>query len=94
MTVFILPVLQIIISWVNYHYNRKWQTVLILQIHLLVSTALGLFLEGYLYLRYISNDAESVIIFQGICKIGSILVFGLGALVTLIKYLSTRKNIK
>ena len=66
----VLPAFQLGICLFNYRYGRDWLIVLILQIHLWISTALGLYLEGYLYLRYISNDAESVMVFREIWKIG------------------------
>ena len=89
---FILPVLQIFLSWFNYSYSHKWQTVLMLEIHLLISTAAGLFLEGYLFLKYISDDAESVLVFREINKIGLVLVLGLGTITTLLKFFSTRNK--
>lgn len=46
----------------------------------------------YLYLKYISNDVESVLVFQTILRIGAVLVFGLGAITTLLKYLLTKKR--
>ncbi len=88
----ILPVLQIYLSGFNYCNGKKWQTVLLLEVHLLISTVLGLYLEGYLYLKYISNDVESVLVFQTILRIGAVLVFGLGAITTLLKYLLTKKR--
>jgi len=88
-----LPVLQIFLSWLNYCENEKWQTVLMLECNLLISTALGLYLEGYLYLRYISDDAESVLVFREIWKIGVVLVSGLLIITTLLKYLFTRNHI-
>ncbi len=87
----VLPVFQLFLSWFNYHYSKKWQTVLMLELHLLISTVLGLYVEGYLYLRYISNDAESVLIFQEILKIGTVLVCGMGIITTALKYFSTRR---
>lgn len=90
--VLLLPVLQMLLSWYNYGNSKKWQTVLILEFHLLISTVLGLYFEGYLYLRYISNDAESVLVFQEILKIGVVLVFGFGVITTLLKYLSTKNR--
>ncbi len=61
-----------------------------LQVHLLLSTVVGLYLEGYLYLRYISGDTESVLVFQELLKIGSVLVCGLGVLTTILKYFSIK----
>lgn len=91
-TALILPVLQIFLSWSNYYYSKNWQTALILEIHLLISTVLGLYLEGYLYLTYVSGDAESVLVFREILKIGVVLVFALGVITTLAKYLSSKKK--
>ncbi len=88
----ILPVLQLFLSWFNYSESKRWQTVFMLEFHLLISTVLGLYFEGYLYLRYISDDAESVLVFQEILKIGVVLVFGLGVITTLFKYLSTKNS--
>ena len=86
----ILPVLQVCLSWFNYCNSKNWQTVLMLEVHLLISTVLGLYLEGYLYLRYISNDAESILVFQTILKIGIVLVFSFGVITTLFKYFLTK----
>ena len=88
----VLPAFQLGICLFNYRYGRDWLIVLILQIHLWISTALGLYLEGYLYLRYISNDAESVMVFRAIWKIGTVLVCGMGILTTLLKYSLTRNR--
>lgn len=88
----ILPAIQLLLSWFNYSESKKWQTVLMLEFHLLVSTVLGLYLEGYLYLRYVSNDAESVLVFREVLKIGVVLVLGVGVIATLIKYFSTRNH--
>ena len=63
-----------------------------LQVHLLISTVMGLCLEGYLYLKYISNDAESIIIFHVFNKIGAVLVLTLGIITTLLKYVTTRRR--
>lgn len=90
--VLILPVLQICLSGFNYCNGEKWQTVLMLEVHLLISTILGLYLEGFLYLRYISDDVESILVFQTILTIGAVLVFGLGVITTLLKYLLTRNR--
>lgn len=87
-----LPVFQIGLSFLNYHYSQKWQTVLMLQVHLLISTVLGLFCDGYLYFRYISNDAETILVSREMLKIGFVLVCGLGILTTLLKYLSIKGN--
>lgn len=85
-----LPAFQLGLSCFNYHHSKKWQTVLMSEIHLLISTVLGLYLEGYLYLRYISDDVESILVFQEILKIGFVLVCGMGIITTLLKYLTTK----
>lgn len=90
---FMLPLLQICLSWFNYEHSDKWQTALMLQVHLFISTVAGLFLEGYLFLKYISNDAESILLFHEIIRIGAVLVFSLGIVTTLMKYITTRKRI-
>ncbi len=87
----ILPVLQLYLCWFNYEHSRNWPTVLMLEVHLLISTILGLYFEGYLYLRYISNDAESILVFREILKIGIFLVCVMGIITTSLKYLSTKK---
>lgn len=38
------------------------------------------------------NDVESVLVVQTILRIGAVLVFGLGAIITLLKYLLTKKR--
>lgn len=89
-TALVLPVFQLCLSCFNYYYSKKWQTVLMLEVHLLISTVLGLYLEGYLYLTYISGDAESVLVLQEFLKIGTFLVCGMGIMTTVLKYFSTR----
>ena len=78
----ILPALQICLSWLNYCNTPKWQTVFMLEVHLFISTVLGLYLEGYL---------ESVLVFQTIWKIGAALVFCFGVITTLLKYFLIKK---
>ena len=87
----IVPVLQILLSWFNCHYSNKWQMVLILHIHLLISTVLGVFLEGYLYCNYVYDDAETRILILLMLMVGSGLVVALGTLTTWIKYSLTKK---
>ena len=88
----ILPALQICLSWLNYCNTPKWQTVFMLEVHLFISTVLGLYLEGYLYLKYISDDMESVLVFQTILKIGTVLAFSLSVITTLFKFLLTKNE--
>ncbi len=89
---FILPVILMFLSWINYHRSDKWQTVLILHIHLMISTVLGIFLGGYLFTKYISNDAETYMILMLMLMVGMVMVVGLGILTILIKYHSTKKS--
>ncbi len=86
----LFPALQVCLSWLHYSNSEKWQTVLMLEIHLLISTVLGLYLEGYLYLKYVYYDAEGVMVFYAVLTIGTILVFGLGVITTFTKYLSIK----
>lgn len=53
----------------------------------LISTMLGLHMLGYLYLRYISNDAESVLVLAVIWRIGAALVCGMGIIAIFLKCL-------
>lgn len=92
MIILMLPVLQIFLSCFNYNHSNKWQTVLMLEIHLLVSTVLGIYLEGYLYLKYISDDAESVLLLREFIRIGAVLVLCMGIITTVIKYISIRMS--
>lgn len=87
-----LPVIQLVLSCYNYQNGKSWQTVFMLQFHLLLATALGLYSEGYLYLKYISNDAESVLVLWEIWKIGTAFVCGVGILTTLLKYFFSKKE--
>ncbi len=90
--VLILPIIQICISIFNYNNSKKWQTLLMLEVHLWISTVLGLFLGKYLFLKYISNDEASVFILEGIVRIGAIWVFIMGIITTLSKYISIKLN--
>lgn len=92
--IFILPIAQICISIFNCTYSKKWQTVLVLEVNLWISTVLGLFLSKYLFLNYISGDELSVAIFSEILKIGAIFVFFMAIVTTLIKYISIKSNNK
>ena len=92
LTALILPVIQVCLCWFHYSHSKKWQTVLTLEVHLLIATVLGLYLEGYLYLKYVSDDVESVLVFREILKIGAVLVFCLGVITTSLKYLVTKNR--
>lgn len=85
-----LPLIQIILSCFNYQNSSRWQTVLLLEIHLLVSTVVGIYLQGYLYLKYVSDDAESVLVIQEFIEIGAVLVLCLGIITTLIKFIAIK----
>lgn len=87
-----LPVIQLVLSCYNYQNGKSWQTVFMLQFHLLLATALGIYSEGYLYLRYISNDAESVLVLREIWKIETAFVCGVGIQTTLFKYFFSKKE--
>lgn len=92
--IFILPIAQICISIFNCTYSKKWQTVLMLEVNLWISTVLGLFLSKYLFLNYISGDELSAAIFSEILKIGAIFIFIMAIVTTLIKYISIKSNNK
>lgn len=92
--IFFLPITQICISIFNCIYSKKWQTVLMLEVNLWISTILGLFLSKCLFLNYISGDELSAAIFSEILKIGAILVFIMAIVTTLIKYISIKSNNK
>lgn len=92
--VFLLPVAQICISIFNYNFSKKWQTVLMLEVNLWISTILGLFFSRYLFLKYIVDDELSSAIFLEILKIGAIFVFIMAIVTTLIKYISIKSNNK
>lgn len=86
----LLPGFQILISIFNCIFSNKWQTVLMLEVNLWISTILGLFLGKYLFLTYIVNDPISNAIFILEIKIGAVLVLIMGAITTLIKYISIK----
>ncbi len=91
-TVLLLPFLQIVLSWCNYRSGGRWQIVLMLEMHLLISTVAGLALEGYLYLTYISKDAESILVFHEMIRMGFIFVLGVGVTTALLKFLQQKEN--
>lgn len=91
-TILILPIILIFLSWLNYYRSDKWKTVLILHVHLMISTVLGISLGGYLFTKYISNDAETYMILMLLYMVGAVMVAGLGILTTFIKYHSTKKS--
>lgn len=91
-TVLPLPFLQIVLSWCNYRSGGRWQIVLMLEMHLLISTVAGLALEGYLYLTYISKDAESILVFHEMIRMGFIFVLGVGVTTALLKFLQQKER--
>lgn len=89
---FLLPMIQIGLSIINYLNSEKWQTVLMLEIHLLISTILGIYFMGYLFLAFISGDELSAAIFKLIMLVGIILVCIMGIITTLIKFISIKSR--
>lgn len=87
----IIPVLQILLSWFNYRCSKKWQMVLILEIHLLIATIAGFSLGGYLYLKYISGDSDSMMLFMLDVIVGAVVVLMMGLFVVLLKYFSLNR---
>lgn len=55
---------------------------------------LSISLAGYLFLKYVSDDAESIMLLMLLYMVGVALVVGLGILATWIKYSSTNKQAK
>lgn len=92
LTILALPIFQILLSCVNYHYGKSWVSVLIWEVHLLLSTIMGIFLNGYLYLKYIYYDAEGVLVFATELQIGFFLVLILGFITILIKLISQKRQ--
>lgn len=89
-TVFILPILQIALSCFHFIRNKKWQSVLMLEIHLLIATAAGIVLDGFLYLKFVYYDVEGVIVFWASLMVGVIFVVILGIVTTLLKWIVQR----
>lgn len=87
----LLPVVQIFLSWMNCRCSDKWQVVLKLEIHLWAATVAGLLTGGLLYLKWVSDDSDSMILLQMILVVGAVLVLILGGITTLIRYLSAKK---
>ncbi len=48
----------------------------------------------YLYLKYISDNVESVLVFRTIWKTGAVLAFGLLVITTFLKYVLTKMSRK
>ncbi len=63
-----------------------------LEIHLLISTVAGFALEGYLYLTYVSKDAESILVFHEMIRMGFIFVLDVGVITALLKFSARKKN--
>lgn len=82
----IIPVLQILVSRSNFRFSSRWQTVILLELHLLVATVAGFFLGGFLYLKLISNDSDSGILLLFAVAVGVLTVFVMGLITTLLKY--------
>lgn len=89
-----VPVLQILLSWLNCRFSSRWQTVLILETHLLIATAVGFFLGGLIYLKFVSDDSDSRILLQFAVLVGAGMVFVMGLITTLYKYFKMKKTPK
>lgn len=90
----ILPIVQMCISIFNCISSKKWQTVLMLEVNLWISTVLGLSLNKYLFLKYTVNDEISAAMLSAMVMIGAVLVFFMAIVTTLTKYFSTKSNAK
>lgn len=93
-TIFILPVLQIALSCFHFIRNEKWQSVLMLEVHLLIATAAGIILDGFLYLKFVYYDVEGVIVIMAMLMVGAIFVVILGIVTTLLKWIVQRMRKK
>lgn len=90
----IIPVLQILLSRSNYRFSSRWQTALLLEIHLLIATVAGFFLGGLIYLKFVSDDSDSRILLLFVIYVGVIMVFVMGLITTLLKYFKVKKDTK
>lgn len=90
---YLIPML-IGLSIINYLNGEKWQSVLMLEIHLLIATVLGIACEAFLFLTFVVDDEMSVVIFEFAVLLGAILVFIMGIITTLIKFISIKRREK
>lgn len=92
--VFCLIPMQIGLSIYNYLNSENWRSVLMLEIHLLISTVLGIACSGFLFLTLVVNDEISAAIFKFAVLFGAILVFIMGIITTLMKFISMKRKEK
>lgn len=69
-----LPILQLVLTIGNYKWSSRLNDFISLQTHMLIATMAGNFAGAQLYLKYVSDDAESVIIFALVFKAGVFIV--------------------
>ncbi|MCM1219425.1 MAG: hypothetical protein NC548_33515 [Lachnospiraceae bacterium] len=88
---FLFPIVLLLLSWLNFYRCAQWRTVLILHIHLLAASVLGISLAYFLFCTYVSDDAETHMLFMLMYMVGVAMVVGLGAITTGIRYFSAKK---
>lgn len=69
-----LPILQLVLTIGNYKWSFNLNDFILFQTYMLIATMAGNFAGAQLYLKYVSNDAESVLIFALVFKAGVVIV--------------------
>lgn len=88
----LLPVAQLLLTIGNYKWSSDLKYFLYLQINMLIATMIGNFVNAQLYLKYVSNDAESVVIFALIFRVGVLVVMALSILFGIAKFVHCKRQ--
>lgn len=88
----LIPFVQLYLAIENYILSSNIKWFLFLQLHMLIATMAGNFANGQLFLKYVSNDAESVIILALIFRLGVYIVLTLSLLFGIAKAISAYKK--
>lgn len=87
-----IPFVQLYLAIENYILSSNVKWFLFLQLHMLIATMAGNFANGQLFLKYVSNDAESVIILALVFRLGVYIVLTLSLLFGIAKAISVYKK--
>lgn len=92
LVVFVLPIVQLCLTITNYKWSSNLKYFILLQMNMLISTVVGNIAGAQLFLNYVSNDAESVIIFVLIFRAGVLVVLTLSIVFGIAKGISVYRN--
>lgn len=87
-----LPLVQLFLCYENYKCSHNLKYFLVLQINMLTATISGNFTGAQLFFTYISNDAESQMIFALIFRFEIWIVLALSAIFGAAKLISVKRG--